>query len=112
MLLRANLRSGDLVARIGGEEFLVVLPEATCEQARLVAERLRSLVAGSPVTATKGGTDIPMRITLSAGVAEDRCFGDGPGTVDRLLEQADRALYAAKASGRNRVTVSVPADAC
>lgn len=110
--LRARLRRDDLIARIGGEELLVVLPTATGEQARLVAERLRRLVATSPVIATRDGTDIPVRITLSAGVAEGRCPGERTGAAERLLEQADRALYAAKASGRNRVTVSAPADAC
>lgn len=111
-LLRANLRKGDLLARIGGEEFLVVLPGTTCEKARLAAERLRSLVAGSPIEVTRAAADISLRITLSAGVADGGGMGEGARTVDQLLERADRALYAAKASGRNRVSVSIPAEAC
>jgi two-component system cell cycle response regulator len=86
------------VARWGGEEFVVVMPEATLEVARSVAERLRRKVASGPVTISGGGGDVI--VTVSIGVA---VTGDDVSTMDDLLRAADAAMYFAKRNGRNRV---------
>jgi two-component system cell cycle response regulator len=92
-----GVRSIDLVARLGGEEFVVVMPETNLAAALTVADRLRNSVAGEPFFIHTVGERRP--ITISAGVAVAR-----PGdTVDTLLQRADDALYQAKNSGRNRV---------
>ncbi len=92
--LRA-LRDEDIFGRYGGEEFVVLLPETSEEQAlRSVAERLRARVGGTPITTSRH----PVEVTISLGVA-----GALPGEpLDRLLERADLALLAAKRAGRNR----------
>ena len=92
-------RSMDLPARYGGEEFAVLLPDASAERAREVAERIRAAVADSPVRSRKG----PVAVTLSIGVAT---AGAATSGLTSLLDAADRALYSAKAGGRNRVTVA------
>lgn len=101
-----NLRDFDSVARYGGEEFCVVMPDTPEAFAVLVAERLRALIAGAPVPAAGAVPEIA--VTLSFGVAGSAA-GD---TTDTLLQRADRALYAAKAAGRNRVVAAgaVPAE--
>lgn len=90
------LRASDLIGRIGGEEFAVMLPGAGMEAAYLVAERTR--VAFTSACAGIGN----FTATLSAGVAR----ADGDSTVDSLVKAADEALYRAKSNGRNRVEVS------
>jgi diguanylate cyclase (GGDEF)-like protein len=99
-----NVRDVDIFARYGGEEFVLLLPETELEDARLVAERLRVLVAGTPLP-TDGG---PLSITISLGVSAGRgSTGNGKlKDIKELLEQADAALYIAKQSGRNRVSVN------
>jgi diguanylate cyclase (GGDEF)-like protein len=96
-LIRAELRAYDLAYRIGGEEFLVLLPGGTVENAANIAERLRSAVESS---STCGLT-----LTMSAGVAAS---GPGPFDYDAVFRAADQALYAAKAQGRNCVRVDGP----
>ncbi len=91
------LRSSDLIGRIGGEEFAVMLPGAGMEAAYLVAERTR--VAFTTACAGIG----TFTVTLSAGVAK----ATTDSTVDSLLKAADDALYRAKSNGRNRVEVAV-----
>ncbi|PWC34595.1 diguanylate cyclase [Azospirillum sp. TSO35-2] len=93
-LLRRNLRSHDLCARWGGEEFLILLAGADQFQAEAVAEKLRDLVAQHPVT--HQGRSIG--VTLSLGVASHR----PGGTADACIQAADDALYIAKRAGRNR----------
>ncbi|MHC0054423.1 diguanylate cyclase [Actibacterium sp. D379-3] len=100
-LLSSNLRPVDLIARIGGEEFLVALPDTPPDQARATAERLRQQIDGAPIL-LPGGTGT-LRISASIGVAI--CEGGGCD-VDILLARADAALYEAKAEGRNKVTIS------
>ena len=97
-LLR-NVRRVDLVARYGGEEFCVLLPRATHAEALDVAEKLRRAVAQTPLPAqaSSGG---PARLTISLGVAS---YGPEVPDVQRLLELADEALYAAKRGGRDQV---------
>ncbi len=98
-LLAETFREVDVVARIGGEEFAVLLPSTDLPRAAVVAERLRALVASQAVHFD--GSRI--RYTVSAGVA---CFDMGEdlsGGIDALLKRADQALYSAKRAGRNRV---------
>ena len=97
--LTENTRSIDLVARTGGEEFIVAMPQAGLADARVAAERVRAAVE-------RPGFDIGDRVidmTVSVGVAQLRSRGD---SAAKLLARADAALYAAKSSGRNRVSLS------
>ena len=91
---RAALREVDAIARWGGEEFLVLMPGAAEPEALAALERLRARVAALVVPAAAG----PMRFTLSAGVAQH-----GAAAVAETVARADRALYRAKALGRDRV---------
>src|SRR5262249_5609226 len=96
----ASLRAIDRMGRIGGEEFAVLLPETNREGAAIVAERLRAAVAALAVE-IEGAT--PIATTASVGVA---ALGEGDATrIDALIARADRALYAAKRGGRNRVVI-------
>ncbi|EPX85441.1 diguanylate cyclase [Salipiger mucosus] len=106
--LSTNLRAADLVARIGGEEFLVAMPDADREAAVRTAERLCRVMAADPVRlpGAQGGA-IP--VTLSIGVA--LAGGGACDTPEGLADRADRALYAAKNAGRNRVAVAEDLDA-
>lgn len=99
--LTAGLRPTDMVARIGGEEFLAVLPETGFRTAMAVAERLRRSVSGAPVRTAEAL--IP--VTLSIGLAMGGGAEAGAAQVDTLLARADQALLAAKSDGRNQVTV-------
>src|SRR5262245_59513425 len=95
--LRRNVRSIDLACRIGGEEFVVVLPDIGLDRAREAAERLRACVAGEVFQADGGAR---LRVTASVGIATL----DGPhDCAEALLKRADQALYTAKRGGRNRV---------
>ena len=99
-ILRETLRSIDIVGRIGGEEFAVLLPETNIQKATEVAERLREITAGTDVVLEDG---LPLHFTISIGVAALK----GKDTnIDMLLSQADKALYQAKESGRNKVCVA------
>ncbi|MRW90925.1 diguanylate cyclase [Duganella sp. FT80W] len=96
-LVRNELRDGEILARHGGEEFVVMPSNCTREQAGLLAERLRSAIAREPLTISGGQV---LRVTASFGVAS----ASGPqAALDDLLHQADLALYRAKRNGRNRV---------
>ncbi len=102
-VLMETLREVDLPARIGGEEFAILLPETELTGAERLAERLRSGVAGLDVTTAEGRR---VKVTASFGVAEHR---KGWSDAD-LLRAADGALYAAKLGGKNRVAAAA-ADA-
>lgn len=95
---RANLRQTDLFARVGGEEFVVLMPETTPDTAAHIAERLRSQLSATQVTEE----GVTTTVTLSIGIS---AYGPDAQTVEALMAQADRALYAAKDQGRNRVMV-------
>lgn len=97
-ILRGNLRESDLLGRLGGEEFALLLPESDGGKAVVVAELLRHEVAATEITLTDGTA---LRITASFGVSEAFIDGD---TVAELLSRADDALYLAKESGRNKVS--------
>jgi len=98
-LLLANVRQSDKVARYGGEEFVVMLAETPPEAAAQVAEKLRLVVKQAPLAA-----GAVQGLTLSAGVAGT----SGKESVEELFDRADRALYAAKNQGRDRVVVWRP----
>jgi two-component system cell cycle response regulator len=95
--LATNVRAIDLACRYGGEEFVVIMPDTTLEDASRIAERLRLHVAGAPFRVP--GLSEPLAVTISIGVA---CTS-GEDTPDALLKRADEAVYAAKAGGRNQV---------
>jgi len=96
--LAGSLRTQDLIARYGGEEFAVLLPETSTAEALEIAHRLRAAVATTAID----GEDEASAISLSCGVALLRPGGD----LDGLMAAADRALYRAKATGRNRVELA------
>ncbi len=93
-----SVRAGDSVGRIGGEEFLIVLPGATSESAMMLGERLRLCIARSGLRHANGE---PVTASLGAAMAT---IGDTPET---LVARADAALYEAKRSGRNRIVEGV-----
>ncbi|KLI98719.1 GGDEF domain-containing protein [Luteimonas sp. FCS-9] len=102
-LLTQSVRSSDYVFRLGGEEFLVTLVAADGHRARDIAETLRRRIADSPVELDGGHR---LSLTASLGVAAH----DGHPDYERLLGRADKAMYAAKRNGRNRVELAA-ADA-
>lgn len=103
--LRNNLRACDMIARIGGEEFLIALPDIALPEARLIAERLCALMSETPFAFGKGQN---LGATISIGLAISEA-GETPAPVEAVTEifdRADRALMLSKAGGRNQVTVS------
>lgn len=101
-LMRATLRTGDALARIGGEEFAILMPGLALDHARSLAERLRSATMRHAVV-TDNGT---CTYSISGGLAI-RLPGE---TLDQLTMRADRALYQAKVSGRNMLCVDAPSS--
>lgn len=96
--LKASVRGIDLAVRLGGEEFVVIMPETDAAVARLVAERIRAKVAAKPFSLGLGRGAID--VTVSVGVAT---YFSGENDGAALLKRADVALYRAKSDGRNRV---------
>lgn len=96
-VLRQCVRQGDVAARWGGEEFIVLLPETRAAEAAALAERLRTAIAAMRIPYAAGET----AVTASFGVAE---IENGLGTLDALIAFADSCLYRAKQEGRNRVS--------
>ncbi len=94
---RRNTRSIDLACRFGGEEFVIVMPDSGLEPARQMGERLRECIAAEPFQADG---EIWITVTASVGVAT---LDQPQGSLEALFRRADRALYVAKRSGRNRV---------
>ncbi|MBM3609303.1 MAG: PleD family two-component system response regulator [Alphaproteobacteria bacterium] len=92
------IRNADLICRIGGEEFIVIMPDTTMDVAALIAERVRGAVQAELFRIRSGAADIP--VTVSIGLA-DECGNPDP---DQLVRRADQALYRSKHEGRNRVT--------
>lgn len=103
-MLRRELRDQDISSRIGGEEFAILLPEASSDAAAEVAERLRMVQASQQ---THCGDGSVVSCTASFGITE---LTDGDVTIYDMLPRADQALYAAKLSGRNRVMMASRPD--
>jgi len=100
--MQETLRAYDCLGRFGGEEFLIVLPDASEEGAVALAERIRIAVAGVPIEAPSG----PVNVTVSLGTVV-RTMEQGTN-FKTLIDEADRALYRAKDGGRNRVESAEP----
>ncbi len=102
-IIRENIRTIDTVCRYGGEEFAVILPQTELEAASLIAERLRTSIAEFPFST---GKENPLMVTASLGVAcwHGSDYLNKQGT--ELVQAADRALYAAKDTGRNRTCMA------
>jgi len=96
--LGTNTRPSDFACRMGGEEFVVIMPRTTGDIGCLAAERLRRSICASPFVVP--GVGHPLEVTVSIGVAASE---ETDETVDALLKRADEALYEAKNAGRNRV---------
>lgn len=109
--LRENLRGVDLIARIGGEEFLIVMPATPLTEARVAASRLCRKIGGLGFSVP--GCAEPISVTVSIGVTIGGLKGKNQTEEDRdanrLLDAADKALYEAKLQGRNQVTLARPA---
>ncbi len=99
-IIKAALRESDIPSRYGGEEFAVLLPYTHIQEAQIVGERLRNAVESSPIPVNIDDNDIKtINVTISMGLAEFNNIESG----EELFERADKALYNAKESGRNRV---------
>lgn len=96
--MRKSLRDVDFIGRYGGEEFVILMPETNAEEALVATEKLRTKVESSPFNFRK--ERVP--ITMSFGISEFQTLEDG----ETVFERADKALYQAKAEGRNRCIVS------
>ena len=105
-VLRSSIKGRDVAARLGGEEFAVLLPQTSLNGAAAVAEQIRGTVAQGRICRPDGNESIG-QVTLSVGVAIAKA-GD---TLEALLERADAAMYSAKRAGRNRIGLANDADA-
>lgn len=104
-ILKAAVREIDVAARYGGEEFAIILPQASCEEAAAIGERVRFAVEQTlPLRLSRK----IQRLTVSVGAA---AYPETASTKQMLVEAADRALYLAKRSGRNRVTLAATESA-
>jgi diguanylate cyclase (GGDEF)-like protein len=99
-VLRTSLRRGDLVGRLGGEEFGALLPQTTEPQAVMLAERLRERIAQLQIPGDASAPEDGLRITASFGVA---AWGGDAESLEQLMNNADVAMYLAKRAGRNCV---------
>jgi diguanylate cyclase (GGDEF)-like protein len=99
-LLRENTRASDVLARFGGEEFVMLLPDMTLDRAAEVCERLRERVLAYP-WAQAASVTTDLAVTISIGLVAAPLYD-----MTTLMARADAALYAAKRSGRNRLVVA------
>ncbi len=108
----AEIRSADVIGRFGGDEFIVLLPQTSVQEALPLAERIRAQIAALRMDTDKG----PVTLTISMGITQTIHRVGEPGdippapadTVENLLRRADQALYAAKQAGRNRTMIYDP----
>ncbi len=98
-IIKSTLRESDIPARYGGEEFAILLPYTHIEEAKIVGERLRAAVEDSPISIDSVANVDKIQVTISMGISE---FNNSE-TGEELFERADKALYEAKSSGRNKV---------
>lgn len=99
-ICRSTLREIDIIGRIGGEEFAILLPQTNAQEAKIVAERLRIVISQGTIVLDEGASP---SFSASFGVST---AGNEAVSIDDLLNQADAALYEAKESGRNRVCMA------
>ncbi len=97
-LLNSSVRGHDVPARFGGEEFIVLLPETDCQEAGIIAERIRLAVEANRLTVQQEPVHISVSIGCTTATAQD-----GECDLETIFKRADVALYAAKKNGRNRV---------
>ena len=95
--IQSNMRNFDLMARMGGEEFVILLPGTSSERAEFIAERFRQVIANTPFVLSDGRE---IAVTVSIGVTALRGQGE---TIKEFVGRADRAMYNAKQAGRNRI---------
>jgi diguanylate cyclase len=100
-VIRACIKGQDIAARMGGEEFAILLPETAVQGAAALAEKIRHAISKVSIRRVDRNEYVG-NVTLSVGVADTQT-GD---TLESLVERADAALYAAKRAGRNRVSVA------
>jgi diguanylate cyclase (GGDEF)-like protein len=100
-LLLSSVRAVDLVARFGGEEFLVLQPEMAADQSLVAAERIRAQIQAHPVEIKAGAP--PVEVTVSVGAASSV---GAQLTLEGLIARADEAVYRAKREGRNRIAAA------
>jgi len=107
--LQQATRADDLVGRLGGEEFAVLLPSTHAAEAAEIAERVRGRIAGLRVTVpgNHGLSAVIDKLTCSVGVAT---FPDAADTLHLLVKAADQAQYAAKRGGRNQIVIAPTAE--
>jgi diguanylate cyclase (GGDEF)-like protein len=98
LILEQKCRHSNVVARYGGDEFIVLMPETSMEQAHVLGERLRSALAHDPLLREHG-------VTGSIGVGSFPLHG---ATIEDIIRQADQAMYCSKSSGGNRVSIPTP----
>ncbi|GGN35468.1 MULTISPECIES: GGDEF domain-containing protein [Marinomonas] len=96
-LLKSNLKNKDFIARFGGEEFIIILPNTSQGDAALIAEKLRNLVS------KEAFSDFKLPLTITLGIAE---YNDHNDNTLSIIKRADKALYKGKENGRNRVELS------
>lgn len=100
--LQSRLRKTDLVARIGGEEFVLLLPDINSGTAYLLVERLRKSLEETRFSCVDNGAAVDIGITVSAGIS---CCPEHGETSKDLISRADKAMYNAKNSGRNTIKI-------
>ena len=96
--IQSQLRESDLIARFGGDEFVVLLPETPCAGGLAVASKILNCIQGTPLALH--GTNVA--VSASIGVA---CYPDHGSSIESIKEKADKAMYASKSGGKNRVTL-------
>ncbi|MCF6445109.1 diguanylate cyclase [Nereida sp. MMG025] len=107
--LQDNLRGVDLIARMGGEEFLIAMPATSLHQAKAAAQRLRKVVWNTPIrvpSPTPHEPDLRINVSISLGLAMGGGAQSAVDDISHVLQLADNALIRAKADGRNQVMVS------
>ena len=101
--LQATLREKDIIGRFGGDEFVVLLPETSADNARVLADRLCAAVAAEPYQVKEG---VEFSLSISIGISE--FSGKNNNSLEQVIVQADQALYRAKSSGRNCAVIFTP----
>lgn len=103
-IIKSNLRVTDLVARYGGDEFIMLLPETEPAYAHMVAERIRTTLESSPMPLDKGRS---LKLTMSLGIAS---YPKDAETIQDVMLMSDKALYESKRAGKNRCTIYIATD--